>query len=140
MLQEEEVATSNFLPTKKELQRSSESFARKIIDDGQHNVEQVYAQALRLKEAITTIEKVFKQSLPDENFESFGLKGTYRAGGDVLNYSDDETWASLHKSLKDRENLLKTALNSASEIYDESGVLVPKVSSTPRKSSLAISF
>lgn len=51
-----ELATDNFLPTKRELQRSSKEFARKILDDGFHNLNEVHAQALRLKEAITVIE------------------------------------------------------------------------------------
>lgn len=140
MMREEEVATSNFLPTKKELQKSSKEFAAKIVESGEYNIEETYAQALRLKEAITVIEGVLKTNLNQENFEAFGLKGTYRSGGDTINYKDDEVYVSLKKDLDDRVELLKTALKTDAEFYDSEGVLIPKVSTTPRKSSLAISF
>lgn len=140
MMREEEVATSHFLPTKKELQKSSKEFAEKIIDSGEMNMQEAYAQALRLKEALSIIEGVFKTSLSQENFEAFGLKGTYRSGGDSINYSDDEVYVELKKQMDDRVELLKTALKTDSEFYDSEGSLVPKVSTTPRKSSLAISF
>jgi len=39
-----------------------------------------------------------------------------------------------------RESLLKVALTSNIEFYDELGVLVPKVSTTPRASSITIKF
>ena len=140
LMKQEEVATSHFLPTKKELQKSSKEFAEKIIENGDLNIEEVYAQSLRLKEALTIIENVLKSSLSQENFEAYGLKGTYRSGGDSINYSDDEVYVELKKQLDDRVELLKTALKTDSEFYDSEGCLIPKVSTTPRKSSLAISF
>lgn len=140
MMREQEVATSNFLPTKKELQKSSEQFAKNIIDNGEHNIKEVYAQALRLKESLSTIEATLKKELGDENFEDFGLVGTFRSGGDAINYNEDDIVKNLEKQLKDRKELLKVALKSNDTIYDSHGVEVPKVSTTPRKSSLAISF
>ncbi len=140
LMREAEVATSNFLPTKKEITKSSTAFAKKLIDDGNHNPEELYAQAIRLKEALNVIEGVLKSNLPDENFEAFGLKGTYRSGGDSINYAEDEKYLEIKGQLAHRESLLKTALKSDIDFYDEEGVKVPKVSTTPRKSSLAISF
>lgn len=139
-MREAEVATLKFLPTKKEIKVSSEKFANDIIENGEHNLQEVYAQSLRLKEALSIIEGVFKSKLPQENFEAFGLTGNFRSGGDTINYVEDETYADLQKKLKDRAELLKTAQKTESEFYDSEGVLVPKVSTTPRKSSLAISF
>jgi hypothetical protein len=140
LMREQEVATSNFLPTKKELAKSSKDFAEQLIDSGNHTTEELYAQALRLKEAVSVIEETLKSKLPQENFEAFGIKGTYRSGGDTINYSDDEVWLELKSKLSHRESLLKVALNSELDFYDEEGIKVPKVSTTPRKSSLAISF
>ena len=140
MMREEEVHTMNFLPSKKELITSSTHFAERIIDSGDFNLQEVYAQALRLKEALNTIEQVFKKSLPDENFEAFGIKGQYRSGGDTVNYTDDEKYLEIKEQLKHRESLLKAALKSDIDFYDEEGVKVPKVSTTPRKSSLAVTF
>lgn len=138
MLREEEVATSNFLPTKKELHTTSKEFAKKIIDEGNHNIQEVYAQALRLKESLTTIEGTLKNELGEENFEAFGLKGTFRSGGDAINYKEDEIYNTLKADLDARVELLKLAQKQ--EVLDTYGNQVPKVGTTPRKSSLAISF
>lgn len=138
MMREEEVATSNFLPTKKEIQKSAKDFALKIIDEGEHNLTEVFAQSVRLKEAITIIESELKKQLPDENFEAFGLKGLFRSGGDSINYTEDEIYVTLKSDLDARVELLKLAQKQ--EVLDTYGNEVPKVSKTPRKSSLAISF
>lgn len=140
MMRDQEIATDNFLPTKKELQKSSKEFTKNLLDSGNHNVKELYAQALRLSESLKVITDELKKELPEENFEDFGLKGTYRSGGNTINYKEDETWLELKSKLSHRESLLKVALESDIEFYDEEGILVPKVSVTPRKSSLAISF
>jgi hypothetical protein len=138
MMREEEVATSNFLPTKKELHKSAKDFAMKLIDGGDFNMEETYAQALRLKEALTIIEGVLKSSLKQENFEAFGLVGNYRGGGNTVNYKEDEIYNVLKTDLDNRVELLKLAQKQ--DVLDTGGNEVPKVSTTPRKSSLAISF
>jgi pantoate kinase len=136
MMREEEISTSNFLPTKKEIQLSSKKFAEKLIENG--NPEELLAQALRLAESLNIISEVIKKSLPNENFEAFGLKGTFRSGGDTINYSEDEIYATLKADLENRVELLKLAIKQP--VIDAYGNDVPKVSTTPRKSSLAITF
>ena len=136
MMREEEISTSNFLPTKKEIQLSSKKFAEKLIANG--NLEELFAQALRLSESLNIITEVLKKSLPNENFEAFGLKGTFRSGGDSINYSEDEIYAALKVDIDNRVELLKLALKQP--VIDGYLNYVPKVSTTPRKSSLAISF
>ena len=138
MMREQEVNTQNFLPSKKELQKSSKEFTQTILESGEHNIQELYSQALRLKEALTVIETELKSKLPEENFEAFGLKGTYRSGGDSVNYSEDLIYCELKKDLDNRTELLKLAQKQ--EVLDLGGNEVPKVSTTPRKSSLAISF
>ena len=140
MMRDAEIQTHNFLPTKKELKKTSTEFVKTIVDSGNYNIQEVFAQALRLKESLSTIESELKNYLPDEDFEAFGLKGKFRSGGDTINYKDDEKWLELKNHLSHRESLLKTALESDIDFYDEGGVQVPKVSKTPRKSSLAITF
>ena len=61
-------------------------------------------------------------------------------GGETLNLKDDGIWSDIKRELSEREELLKLAYKSKGEIYDEGGVLVPKVSSTPRASSITIKF
>ena len=140
LMRQQEIETSNFLPNKKEIQFSSKKFITELLNDGHVNKYELIAQAKRMQEALDTITTELLKVLPEENFEEFGLKGTYRNGGETINYKECEVWSDINKELKEREELLKVALKSDKEIYDEAGVLVPKVSTTPRKNSLAISF
>jgi hypothetical protein len=140
LMNQQEVQSSNFVPTKKEIILNATNFAKNLIDSGEVDKVELFAQAIRMSEALTVITEQLKQSLPQENFEAFGLKGTYRSGGSTPNYSEDELWSKLKQKLTDREMLLKVAMKSNSVIYDEDGVEIKKVSSTNRKSSLSISY
>ena len=140
MMREEEVATSNFLPTKKELEKHSKEFAKKLLDEGNINLQETYAQALRLKEALTNIESVLKDALGEENFTAFGLTATYANGGDKMVLTDDAVYRRLKADLDARVGLLK--LRQKQILHDEDGLVldVPKVSTKPIKSSLRVSF
>lgn len=138
MMREQEISTDNFLPTKKEIQKTSKDFAQNLVDSGNFDIKEIYSQAIRLKETLTNVESILKTALPEENFEAFGLKGTYRGGGNSINYSEDEVYLQLKKDLDDRAELLKLA--QSQEVLDMYGNEVPKVSTTPRKASLAISY
>ena len=138
MMREQEVQTSNFLPTKKEIQLSSQKFISEILDAGEIDKFELLAQAKRMGEALDIINAELLKVLPQENFEAFGLKGTFRSGGDTINYAEDKIYAIIKKELDDRAELLKLALKQ--DVIDSYGNDVPKVSTTPRKSSLAISF
>jgi hypothetical protein len=140
MMREQEVQTSNFVPTKKEIILNASNFAKSLIDSGEVDKVELFAQAIRMSEALSVITEQLKQSLPQENFEAFGLKGTYRSGGSTPNYSEDELWSKLKEKLTDREMLLKVAMKSKETIYDSEGCEVPRVSENIRKSSLAISY
>lgn len=138
MLREQEVQTSNFLPNKKEIQFSSKKFITEVLDAGETDKFELLAQAKRMLEALDVINTELLKVIPQENFEAYGLKGTFRSGGDTINYSDDAIYATIKKDLDDRAELLKLALKQ--DIIDIYGNDVPRVSTTPRKSSLAISF
>ena len=138
MMREEEIQTSNFLPTKKEIQLSSQKFITEILDKGEVDKYELLAQAKRMGEALDVINAELLKVLPQENFEAFGLKGTYRSGGDTINYAEDEVYATIKKDLDARTEQLKMAQKQ--DTFDAYGNQVPKVSTTPRKSSLAISF
>ena len=140
MLQEQSVETNNFLPSKKEIQLSAKSFVSNLLDAGTTDKMELYAQAVRVNEALQIVTDELKNSIPQENFEAFGIKGTYRSGGESLNYKEDLVYAELEAKLKERAELIKVATKSKDTIYDSEGVEVTKVSSTQRKSSLAISF
>ena len=139
-MRQQEIDTQNFLPNKKEIQFSAQTFIKEVLDAGEIDKIELLAQAKRMGEALDVINAELLKVLPQENFEAFGLKGTFRSGGETINYKDCEVWNDINRELKEREELLKLALKSQNEIYDAAGVQVPKVSTTPRKSSLAISF
>ncbi len=138
MMREQEIQTSNFLPTKKEIQLSSQKFITEILDSGEVDKYELLAQAKRLGEALEVINTELLKVLPQENFESFGIKGTFRSGGDTINFAEDEVYATIKKDLDARTEQLKMAQKQ--DTFDAYGNQVPKVSTTPRKSSLAISF
>ena len=140
MLQEQSVETNNFLPSKKEIQLSAKSFVSNLLDAGATDKMELYAQAVRINEALQIVTDELKNSIPQENFEAFGIKGMYRSGGETLNYKEDLVYSELEAKLKERAELIKVATKSKDTIYDSEGVEVTKVSSTQRKSSLAISF
>lgn len=138
MLQEQEIKSNNFLPNKKEIQFSANQFVENLLEAGKVDKTELFVQALRLSEALEVVKDKLKNSLPQENFEAFGVKGTYRSGGDSINYSEDEIYSTIKKDLDARTEQLKMAQKQ--ETFDAYGNQVPKVSTTPRKASLAISF
>mgnify|MGYP000949064025 CR=1 FL=1 len=138
LMREQEIQTSNFLPNKKEIQFSAKTFITDILEAGETDKYELLAQAKRMGEALDIINTELLKVLPQENFEAFGLKGTYRSGGNTLNYADDAIYVELKKDLDDRVELLKLAQKQV--MFDAYGNEVPRVSSTPRKASLAISF
>lgn len=138
MMREQEIQTSNFLPNKKEIQFSSKKFITDILDAGETDKFQLLAQAKRMGEALDIINLELMKVIPQENFEAFGLKGTFRSGGDTINYLEDEVYATIKKDLDARTEQLKMAQKQ--DTFDAYGNQVPKLTTTPRKSSLAISF
>ncbi len=138
MMREEEIQTSNFLPTKKEIQLSSQKFIAELLEAGEVDKYELLAQAKRLGEALEVINTELLKVLPQENFEAFGIKGTFRSGGDTINFAEDEIWATIKADLDARTEQLKMAQKQ--DTFDAYGNQVTKVSTTPRKSSLAISF
>jgi hypothetical protein len=138
LMREQEVQTQNFLPNKKEIQFSATKFINDVIDSGEVDKYELLAQAKRMQEALDVITAKILEVVPQENFEAFGLKGTFRNGGETINYKDDFKWSEIKEKLNEREMLLKVALKSNSSIYDDDGVEVTRVSTSPRKDTLAI--
>jgi hypothetical protein len=140
MMREQEVQKQNFLPNKKEIQFSATKFISDVIDGGEVDKYELLAQAKRMQEALDVITAKILEVVPQENFEAFGLKGTFRNGGETINYKDDFKWSELKEKLSEREMLLKVALKSNLTIYDDDGIEVTRVSTSPRKDTLAISW
>ena len=140
LMRQQEIETSNFLPNKKEIQFSATTFITNLIDGGEVDKYELLAQAKRMQEELDVITAKILEVVPQENFEAFGLKGTFRNGGETINYKDDFKWSEIKEKLSEREMLLKIALKSNSTIYDDDGIEVTRVSTSPRKDTLAISW
>lgn len=131
---------SEAFPTKRQIQSNAQNFVTELIENGEQDKLEMFAQAVRINEALSIVTDSLKKSLPNENFEVYGIKGQYRNGGETLNYSEDHIYAELQEKLKQRAELIKVATKSNDPIYDSEGVEVTKVSTTPRKDSLVITF
>lgn len=127
-------------PTKKQIQSTSTLMVAKVLEDGNHNPVELFAQAVRVSEALTVITDKLKQSLPNETFEAFGLKGVYVNGRAMLQFAEDDVWVELNEKIKERQELLKVAAKSNSDIFDENGISLPKISTKYSKDSLNITF
>ena len=140
LMQMQEIATSNFLPSKKELELSSKTFVKNLIDAGEINKMEAFAQAERLTTAISNVRDELKASLPREKQTAFGIEINPVTGRQMIQFAEDEVYADLQKQLKEREELLKVALKSDKTIYDDEGVNVPKVSVKYSADSLTIKY
>lgn len=136
LMRQQEIETKNFLPNKKEIQFSAKTFINELLDSGEIDKIELLAQAKRMSEALEVINAKLIEVLPQENFEAYGMKGTYRSGGETINYAEDPIYQQLKADLDARAELLKLAQKQT--IIDAYGNDVPKVSTTPRKGSLAI--
>lgn len=126
--------------SKKELTKQAKDYVKQLLDDGFVEVNNVIADSARLSHFFATILKEVREHY-DHNIETAkGVQMKHRNGGSKLDYSDDWKVAILEKQLKDRKELVKTAFNSDVPIYDEEGIEVTKVGSTPIKDSLTITF
>lgn len=127
--------------SKKEAILTGKRMVDDILEKGEVDKMLIASNLIRLNEVVGSAITAFREKLIDvEKGTYFGIEYTPVNGGESLNYKDDPIYLDIFNELKDREELIKTAHKSKNEIYDEAGVLVPKVSSTPRKNSITIKF
>lgn len=138
-----------------ELMRESESFpihfgkrdyisrgkeiVTSIIENGEIDKIEFWTKVAKLKETINAMDSQLRESIQlTEKMSLNGVEFTPTQGGHSINYEEDPIYCQLKKDLKEREELLKLAQKST--IFDAYGNEVPKVSTTPRKSSITIKF
>jgi hypothetical protein len=138
LMQQQEIATNNFLPSKKEIILSSEQFANNLIQNGEHDKLEMFSQVVRIKEALNTIHDAIKASLPREKQIVYGIEINPVNGRQMIQYDEDVTWCQLHADLRAREELLKLALKQ--DVFDAYGNDVPKVSVKYSADSLTIKY
>jgi hypothetical protein len=142
LMRAEEMATlydSTF--TKKEAVLTGKNLVKSVLENGEVDKMRFGANLIRLNEVIGSAVTEFRNEIIDEPKQTvLGVEFNPVNGGESLNYKDDPIYSDIQKELKEREEILKLAYKSKNEIYDETGVQVPKVSSTPRKSSITVKF
>ena len=140
LMREQEIQTSNFLPTKKEIENSGRLFAKQILSHGEIDKFEAFTQAERLACITANVRDELKESLPKEKHSGFGIEITPVSGRAIIQFQDDKVWQELKNKLQQREELLKVALKSEESIYDGEGVEVPKVSVKYASDSFQIKY
>lgn len=125
--------------TKKDAVKTGENLIDSILESGEVDIMQFGANLVRLQQVISSAVDKFRSHIIDtEKVTVLGVEFSPVNGGNTVNYSDDEIWQTLKKDLDDRTELLKLAQKQPA--FDAYGNEVPKVSTTPRKSSITIKF
>ena len=123
--------------TKKEAVQTGVQLAENVFDSGEVLPEEVMANLSRLKWVIDAAETTIRSKLEIYDKRTvLGLEFNYVNGGNTINYSDDEIYNNLKSDLDARTEQLKMAQKQ--DTFDAYGNQVPKVSTTPRKSSITI--
>lgn len=125
--------------SKKEASKTGSELVKNVLDSGQVDKMQLFANLARLNEVISSAINECRNSIEViEKTTSLGVEFSPVNGGNTINYSDDEIWVELKRCLDSRTEELKLAQKQ--DVFDAYGNQVPKVSVTPRKSSITIKF
>ncbi|MGL4383804.1 MAG: hypothetical protein ACRCS4_00690 [Flavobacterium sp.] len=125
--------------TKKEAKKTGKELVERVLEYGEVDKMQFGANLARLNEVISSAMDEFRETLWGINKQTvMGVEFNPVMGGDTLNYCDDPVWMTLKAELHARTELLKLAQKQ--DMFDAYGNEVPKVSTTPRKSSVTIKF
>ena len=125
--------------TKKDAIKTGEDLVKNALEVGEVEPMELLANLVRLEQVISSAVATFRNHIIDEPKRTvLGVEFNPTNGGNAINYSDDPIYCELKKDLDDRVELLKLAQKQ--EVLDNYGNEVPKVSTTPRKSSVTIKF
>lgn len=125
--------------TKKEAIKTGEGLVETALEEGNVGVHELMGTLVRLKAVVDSAESKCRASLPNEKVSLQGIEFSPVDGGNTINYSDDPVYAQMKKDLEDRAELLKLA-QKQELVLDAGGNEVPRVSTTPRKSSITVKF
>lgn len=123
--------------TKKEAIKTGTDLALNVFESGEVSPAEVLANLYRLKWVIDAAETTMRSKLEIYDKQIIlGLEFNYVNGGNTINYADDEVYSTIKADLDARTEQLKMAQKQ--DTFDAYGNQVPKVSTTPRKSSITI--
>lgn len=125
--------------TKKDAIKTGEALIDNVLESGEVDIMQVGANLARLEQVIGSAMAKFRSHIIDTDKATvLGVEFSPVNGGNTVNYADDEIWQELKRCLDERTEQLKMAQKM--DTFDAYGNQVPKVSTTPRKSSITIKF
>ena len=125
--------------TKKDAIKTGENLIESVLESGEVDIMELGANLARLEQVVSAAMTKFRSHIID-NEKSIVLGAEFNPvnGGNTINYSDDEIYSTIKADLDARTEQLKMAQKQPT--FDAYGNEVPKVSTTPRKSSITIKF
>jgi len=124
--------------TKKEAQKVGLKLVTDLLDNGNVDKMEFIANLARLSEVVGTAMTEARKHITEEKQTVMGVEFTPVNGGNTINYLEDPIYQELKADLDARAELLKLAQKQS--VIDAYGNDVPRVSTTPRKSSITIKF
>lgn len=125
--------------TKKEASATGVYLTKSVLESGTVDKMQFFANIVRLKEVVSKTEEECRKSIDiTEKTSVLGVIFNPTNGGNTINYNEDEIWCELKRCLNERTEQLKLAQKQ--DTFDAYGNQVPKVSTTPKKSSIKVTF
>jgi len=125
--------------SKKDAIKTGEALIDSVLEFGEVDIMQLGANLARLEQVVSSAMTKFRNHIIDKEKQIvLGVEFNPTNGGNTINYADDPIYCEFKKDLDNRVELLKLAQKQ--EVIDTYGNEVPKVSTTPRKSSITIKF
>jgi len=125
--------------TKKDAIKTGENLIDSVLESGEVDIMQLGANLSRLEQVVSAAMSKFRSHIIDtEKVVVLGVEFSPVNSGNTVNYAEDEVYQVLKADLDARVELLKLAQKQ--NVLDTYGNEVPKVSTTPRKSSITIKF
>lgn len=125
--------------TKKDAIKTGEAIIDNALESGEVEIMELGANLVRLETVVSAAVSKFRNHIIDKEKQLvLGVEFFPVNGGNTVNYADDEIWCELKRCLDERTEQLKMAQKQPT--FDAYGNEVPKVSVTPRKSSITIKF
>jgi hypothetical protein len=110
-----------------------------VLQDGEIDKMEFWTKVAKIKEIINAMDSQLREEISlTEKTTLHNVEFNPVQGGFTINYDEDIVYQEFKKQLKEREELLKLAQRI--DVFDAYGNDVPKVSTTPRKSSITIKF
>jgi hypothetical protein len=124
---------------KKDYISRGKEIVNEVLQNGEIDKIEFWTKVAKIKETINAMDSQLREQITlTEKTTLNNVEFNPVQGGFVINYDEDEVYREFKKQLKEREELLKLAQRM--EVPDMYGNIVPKLSTTPRKSSITIKF